>query len=136
MSCAGYGSIHCSSNCPPYSVKHRKTYCGAQHPNVEPGGIITLRSSHTAPPRHFDNKALAEIASASAALNCECPHHIADLLVRLGNFETYSAECESRSPADAALHQYLAQITGNARAMMEIALERVIEAEGIALTKA
>ena len=66
---------------------------------------------------------------------CECPHHISDLLVRLGNFETYSAECESRSPVDAALHQYLTQVTGNARAMMEIALERVVEAEGIAMPK-
>ena len=55
--------------------------------------------------------------------------------MRLGNFETYSAECESRSPADAALHQYLTQVTGNARAMMEIALERVVEAEGIAMPK-
>ncbi|MBM3341787.1 MAG: MerR family transcriptional regulator [Betaproteobacteria bacterium] len=129
-------SLGCHLARAPMNMDELGTLCGAQHPNVEPGGIITLRSSHTAPPRHFDNKALAEIASASAALNCECPHHIADLLVRLGNFETYSAECESRSPADAALHQYLAQITGNARAMMEIALERVIEAEGIALTKA
>ena len=80
-------------------------------------------------------EALAEIASTSVALNCECPHHIADLLVRLGNFESYSADCESRSPADASLHRYLAQVTGNARAMMEMALVRVIEAEGIAMPK-
>ena len=117
----------------PMDMDELVTLCGAMHPSVEPGGTIALKHTHVAPPLRFDNKALAEIAMASVALNCECPHHISDLLVRLGNFETYSAECESRSPADAALHQYLAQITGNARAMMEIALERVIEAEGIAL---
>lgn len=116
----------------PMNMDELSTLCGVLHPSVEPGGTIALKPNHAAPPRRFDNKALAEIATTSVALNCECPHHIADLLVRLGNFETYSTECESRSPADAALHQYLAQITGNARAMMEIALERVVESEGIA----
>jgi DNA-binding transcriptional MerR regulator len=118
----------------PMNMDELSTLCGALNPSIEPGGTITLKPYHAAPSRRFDNKVLAEIATTSVALSCECPHHIADLLVRLGNFETYSAECESRSPADAALHQYLAQITGNARAMMEIALERVIEAEGIALS--
>lgn len=117
----------------PMSMDELSTLCGALHLSVEPGGAIASKHIHDASPRRFDNKTLAEIAMSSVALNCECPHHIADLLVRLGNFETYSAECESRGPADAALHQYLAQITGNARAMMEIALVRVLEAEGIAL---
>ena len=119
----------------PMNMDELNTLCGAMRPSVEADGTIALKHNHAAPPRRFDNKALAEVATASVALNCECPHHIADLLVRLGNFETYSAECESRSPADAALHQYLAQITGNARAMMEVALERVVEAEGLALPK-
>lgn len=87
-------------------------------------------------PRRFDNKALVEITMASVALHCECPHHLADLLMRLGNFETYSAECESRSPADAQLHHYLSEIAGSARAMLETALVRVAEAEGLALPTA
>jgi DNA-binding transcriptional MerR regulator len=86
-----------------------------------------------AAPRRFDNKTLAEISLASVVLSCECPHHIAELLVQLGNFETYSAECESRTPADAALHHYLKEVTGNARALLEEALLRVVRAEGIAL---
>jgi DNA-binding transcriptional MerR regulator len=90
----------------------------------------------TVAPRRFDNKSLAEITMASVALQCECPHHLADLLMRLGNFETYSAECESRSPADAELHHYLSEITGSARALLEAALVRVAEAEGLALPAA
>jgi DNA-binding transcriptional MerR regulator len=86
-----------------------------------------------AAPRRFDNKTLAEISLASVVLNCECPHHLADLLVRLGNFEIYSAECESRTPADAALHRYLKEVTGNARALLEDAMVRVVQAEGIPL---
>lgn len=119
----------------PLNLDDLNTLCGARYSSVEPGGTIALTHNPAVPLRRFNNKVLAEIAMTSVALNCECPHHIADLLVRLGNFETYSADCESRSPADAALHQYLSQVTGNARAMMEIALERVIEAEGIAMPK-
>ena len=86
-----------------------------------------------AAPRRFDNKTLAEISLASVVLSCECPHHIAELLVQLGNFETYSGECESRTPADGELHHYLKHVAGNARAMLEEALLRVVEAEGISL---
>jgi MerR family transcriptional regulator, light-induced transcriptional regulator len=92
-----------------------------------------LPATGSAPPRRFDNRTLAEISLASVVLNCECPHHIADLLIRLGNFETYSAECESRTPADAALHHYLKEVTGNARALLEDAMVRVVQAEGISL---
>lgn len=91
-------------------------------PQIDPG----------APPR-FDRKTLAEISLTSVALNCECPHHISQLLVQLGNFETYSAECESRNPADAELHRHLKDVTGSARAILENALVRVLEAENIPL---
>jgi len=87
-----------------------------------------------ATPRRYDNKTLAEIAMASVVLNCECPHHLADLVTRLGNFETYSGECESRNPADAALHRYLKQISGSARDLLETALAKVVETEGISVT--
>jgi MerR family transcriptional regulator, light-induced transcriptional regulator len=119
----------------PMNMDELNTLCGAMHPTVDSSVSVALKPYDDPPPRRFDNKALAEIATTSVALHCECPHHITDLLVRLGNFENYSTECATRSPADAALHQYLAQITGNARAMMEFALERVVKAEGMALPK-
>jgi hypothetical protein len=49
----------------------------------------------------------------------------------LSAFEAYSQECENRSPDDAALHAYLHAATAHARATLEAALARVIEAEGI-----
>lgn len=97
-------------------------------------GIPAVVSPASPPaPRLFDNKTLAAISVAAVPLDCECPHHLSDLLLRLGNFETYSAECESRGPADAALHRYLKETTGTARALLETAMQRVIEAEGISL---
>ena len=46
-------------------------------------------------------------------------------------FEIYSSQCANRDDEDAALHRYLHQTTAQARSLIEIALERVAEAEGI-----
>lgn len=85
------------------------------------------------PPRRFDDAALHRLAAASSTVACECPRHIAELVMQLANFETYSAECVDRSPADAALHRDLQQVSGVARALFEAALQRVAEAESLPL---
>ena len=66
---------------------------------------------------------------------CECPRHIAELVMQLAAFERYSAECSARVPADAALHRHLTGIAGVARTMFEQALERVIADEGLTLAE-
>ena len=81
------------------------------------------------PPRRYDNETLGRIACASTTVECECPHHLADLIMSLSAFETYSAECESRSKEDAALHAHLHATTAQARSMLEDALARLVEAE-------
>ncbi len=83
------------------------------------------------PSRRWDDEALASFAVMSTTIACECPRHIADLLVQLSHFEAYSAECEHRSPEDAELHAYLRQVTALARAQFETALERVARHEGL-----
>jgi len=62
---------------------------------------------------------------------CECPKHLAELLIQLGQFEAYSAECASRDAQDAALHRHLQRVSGQARLLLEDALARVAEAEGL-----
>ena len=49
-------------------------------------------------------------------------------------FERYSAECLSRSPADAALHRHLGEVAGAARTLFERAVERLVAEEGLVLT--
>ncbi|MFB1488196.1 MULTISPECIES: MerR family transcriptional regulator [unclassified Thiocapsa] len=85
------------------------------------------------PQRRFDDADLLRIAAASPSVRCECPHHLVELVLSLNAFESYSAECEDRSAEDAALHAYLHAATAQARAMMEVALARVVAAEGIEL---
>ncbi len=75
--------------------------------------------------------ALADFAGLSSTIACECPKHLAQLLMRLTEFEDYSAQCVDLNPQDAALHQHLREITAQARHTFEQALERVALHEGL-----
>ena len=88
------------------------------------------------PPHRFDDDALARFAAMSSTVACECPRHVAEIVMQLSAFEAYSTDCTSRSPADSQLHAYLAAVAGSARALFEQALERVALAEGLALPPA
>ena len=85
------------------------------------------------PSPRWNDAALADFAGLSSTIACECPRHVAELLVQLSHFEAYSAQCESRSPADAELHTYLRRVAANARASFEAALEHVALHEGLTL---
>ena len=87
----------------------------------------------TIAPRRFDDATLTALAGRSSAIACECPRHVAELLMQLSNFEAYSADCANRSPADAELHAYLQRVAGLSRGLFEAALERVARQEGLLL---
>jgi len=84
-------------------------------------------------PRRFSDEALAVLAELPSSVACECPRHMAEIVMQLAGFERYSAECLSRSPADAALHRYLAHVAGAARTLFERAVERLVAEEGLVL---
>ena len=85
------------------------------------------------PPRRWSDAALADFAGLSSTMACECPRHVAELLVQLSHFEAYSTQCQHRSPADAELHAHLARVAASCRASFETALERVALHEGLLL---
>jgi MerR family transcriptional regulator, light-induced transcriptional regulator len=84
------------------------------------------------PPR-WDDAVLSAFATLTSTVACECPRQVAQLLMKLQHFETYSASCASRTVADAELHAYLNQVAGAARLRFEAALERVALHEGLLL---
>lgn len=84
------------------------------------------------PPR-FSSAQLARLMEIQSAVDCECPNHLSELVSSLSAFEAYARNCENRSPADAKIHADLALFTAQARAIMERALERIIEHEKIVL---
>lgn len=103
-------------------------------PGVVLSAAVVTALDVQAPLRRFDSRTLAAVANAPTGVRCECPHHLADLVFRLSAFETYSAECESRSEQDAALHSHLHRVAGQARALLEEALEHLIRCEKIDLS--
>jgi hypothetical protein len=104
------------------------------HQGAEPWSLGALGlAAGPVPARRFDDATLTEFAGLSSSVGCECPGHVAELLMQIGSFERYSASCASRSPADAELHVHLQRVAGAARMLFEAALERVAKAEGLAL---
>lgn len=107
---------------------------GAERPTpaAAPVDALWMAAGEIAP-RRFDDATLTDLAGLSSTMACECPRHVAELLMQLSNFEAYSADCENLSPADAALHAYLYRVAGTARALFETALERVAIHENLLL---
>jgi len=103
--------------------------------SILPAPVVTEGNAmaQPAPPRRYDDEMLSRLAARSSTVKCECPRHLAELIASLSGFERYSAECESRSPRDAALHAYLHAAASQSRHMIEDALDHVIEIEGIEL---
>ena len=81
--------------------------------------------------RRFSPQQLANLSSARNDIDCECPRHLAQLVSDLSAFEIYSDRCASRDDDEAALHRYLHRATAEARALVEQALKRLAEAEGL-----
>jgi hypothetical protein len=90
-------------------------------------------NEQTVSPPLFDDAALTQFAGLSTTVACECPSHLAELLLQVSYFEKYSSECANRSAADARLHAYLQHVAGSARMLFEKALEQVAIAEGLPL---
>jgi len=86
-----------------------------------------------ATPKKYSDETLSRVANISTAVLCECPRHVAELLTQLSSFEQYSQECLNKNSADQVLHEHLAEVSGQARALFEHALELIAAHEGIAL---
>ena len=99
----------------------------------QPTADRLLRSDEPVPPRRWDDAALIAFAGLSSTIACECPRHVAELLVQLSHFEAYCAECEHRNAADAELHSYLGRVAVASRARFEAALEHVALHDGLML---
>ncbi|MFG6433510.1 MerR family transcriptional regulator [Roseateles sp. LYH14W] len=81
----------------------------------------------TAP--QYDAATLADWSTRKTDIACECPAHIAELLLRVQQFESYSADCEHRSEEDRQLHEQLHRLAGRARLLFERAMQLLAEHE-------
>ena len=81
----------------------------------------------------FNPEQLSKIASLIPSLHCECPNHIAKLLIDINGFEQYCRECEDNDPKQRALHTELGHLTAQARMIFEGALKAVAVADNLDL---
>ena len=128
-------SQHIATKRAPMDAAELARWCAALHRRekaLTPDALLDGIDLATPIPRRlYDSATLARIALASSTVRCECPHHLVQLVSSLVAFEQYSRECENHNPDDAALHAFLHAATAHARATMEAALARVVEAEGL-----
>lgn len=117
------------------SVVVKQMLTGAPRPRVVVGiGPETESEPRSAgPPRLFTRAQLGRIAEISTSIDCECPHHLSQLVTSLIAFEDYSARCENRGSEDAAMHRLLHDETSRARAVMGAALAKLLAHENITL---
>lgn len=95
--------------------------------SVGEGNLGELMSAR---PRQFSETELSAARQLKSALDCECPRHISDLISALANFEAYSSSCSVENWHDAAVHSCIYAYTGQARHLMEKALQAVLEERG------
>jgi hypothetical protein len=81
--------------------------------------------------RRFDDKALASLAGHASAIQCECPRHLAELVIQLSAFQRYSDECIYRSAQDALLHRRLGNVANRAVQLLETALAEIVRQEDL-----
>ncbi|MDA9256559.1 MerR family transcriptional regulator [Pseudomonadales bacterium] len=81
----------------------------------------------------FNPEQLSSIANMMPSLHCECPNHIAKLLIDISGFEKYCLQCKDDDPKEKALHAQLAEMSARARTIFESALRSVAVADGLDL---
>lgn len=112
---------------------------------AEPGELVLLcraalaghklalpdRPIEAVPAPRYEEAVLAGLSSARNGVACECPRHLAEILMMVGSFERYSAQCASRNEDDASLHRELGHAAGLARTLLEGAMARLVQAENL-----
>ncbi len=83
----------------------------------------------------FSTEQLTKIANYLPSLHCECPNHIAQLLIEVNAFEEYCQLCIKKDPGQKAIHTELSKMTAQSRAIFETALKAVAIADGIDLNE-
>ncbi|MGE3670990.1 MAG: hypothetical protein AB7K71_15085 [Polyangiaceae bacterium] len=84
-------------------------------------------------PSLFTSTLLARLQEIRSSIDCECPNHLAELVIGLQAFEEYSAHCANRDDKDREVHASLHRSTAQARQVMEQALLAVVKHEGIVI---
>ena len=94
--------------------------------------VETKQADHQSPAQpRFAIEQLQTIAATDSNLLCECPKHLASLIISLHSFIQYSNQCVNDSPKDALIHEKLRDIASLGIVQLESGLDLVLEADRI-----
>lgn len=86
--------------------------------------ILAERKKVSARPMpFFSPELLQNIISEDHNILCECPKHLAQLLLSLHGFVEYSSNCADDSPAEAMVHRRLREIAAESILQIEVGLK-------------
>lgn len=77
----------------------------------------------------FSPAKLQSIIASEHNILCECPRHLADLLVSLHGFIDYSNKCADDTPRDAFIHKKLRDIAHSSISQLESGLKLALTSE-------
>ena len=81
----------------------------------------------------FDPEQLSHIANMMPSLNCECPNHIAKLLIDINGFEKYCMQCVDDDPSQKRPARPTGRYDSSCTLNFEAALRSVALADGLDL---
>jgi len=95
--------------------------------------IVEARQANYQTPAQprFGIEQLQTIAATDSNLLCECPKHLASLIISLHSFIQYSNQCVNDAPKDALIHEKLRDIASLGIVQLESGLDLVLEADKI-----
>lgn len=85
--------------------------------------------SHDAPYR-FSNEQLRLILDQSGIYMCACPAQVVSQMLELRKLQQYQLDCISASSVPPDTHRCIAQAAQGAHALLEDALDEVLQIEG------
>lgn len=129
----GYAVARAASDAAQIEAICRELLTPADSVERAPENSLSTMASGGAPSPLFKDRDLAFLSALPSKVACECPRHLVDLVVNLRSFELYSAQCVDQNLTDADLHNALQIAAGRARGVIEQALARLVDAEGISL---
>jgi len=95
--------------------------------------IVEARQANYQTPAQprFGIEQLQTIAATDSNLLCECPKHLASLIISLHSFIQYSNQCVNDAPKDALIHEKLRDVASLGIVQLESGLDLVLEADKI-----
>jgi hypothetical protein len=73
---------------------------------------------------------LEELNRYSDFVECECPAHLIDILLKVREFEAYTTECITKFPKDANTHRWLKKASQNVDALLSNTIVQLARIEG------